>query len=186
MIFAEDKTATLAARLGTTSHVSPLLRKAHRLGLEVKDLEMLAIQRGCEYYSGGERISEIDVSPEKFSDAELAIALLNPALRYNPQTIRLGAAMLSAENNSPEEVAWLAKLERCESLVRYIAQAGRKFEPQNPFWARLLELLPNSPPPKSSAVPHPTRFVAMTGFTRRGRETIVQWISPSGPRPVHG
>jgi hypothetical protein len=43
---------------------------------------------------------------DQFSNAELAIALLNPALRYHPQTMRLGAAMLSAEGNTPEEIIW--------------------------------------------------------------------------------
>ena len=128
----------------------------------------------------------MDISTEQFSTAELAISLLNPALRYSPQTLRLGAAMLSALDNEPEKIARLAKWERCKSVVRYVAEAGRKFEPQNPFWTELLELLPLTPPPKSSVVPHPTRFVAMTGITRRGVETVVEWIRPVARQPAHG
>src|SRR5438034_1452779 len=146
-------TPTLAAKLGTTTHLSPLLRKAERLGLTAEGLERLAIQRGCEYYNPGEPLPPPVISTEQFSNAELAIALLNPALRYDPQTLRLGAAMLSAESNRVEEIARLADMERCEAAVRYIAEAGRKFEPENPFWTRLLELLPVTPPPKSSVVP---------------------------------
>jgi hypothetical protein len=37
---------TLAERLGTTTHLSPLLHKARRLGLGPKELELSAIQRG--------------------------------------------------------------------------------------------------------------------------------------------
>ena len=177
---------TLAAKLGTTTHLSPLLRKARRLGLHAEDLERLAIQRGCDYYDPGKPFAPLDVSTEQFSNAELAIALLNPALRYSPQTLRLGAAMLNAQDNEPAKIAHLAKLERCEAVVRYIAEAGRKFEPQNPFWTELLELLPLTPPPKSSVVPHPTRFVAMTGVTRRGVETVVEWIRPVARQPAHG
>ena len=172
------ETPTLATQLGTTTHLSPLLRKARRLGLEAEGLERLAILRGCDYYHNGDPLPPLHVSVDEFSNAELAIALLNPALRYHPQTLRLGAAMLSADENSPEKLARLAKLERCEAIVRYVAEAGKKFEPQNLFWTRLLELLPTTAPPKSGVVPHPTRFVAMTGMTRRGIETVVEWIRP--------
>jgi hypothetical protein len=178
-------TPTLAERLGTTTHLSPLLHKARRLGLGPQELELLAIQRGCDYYQNDDPLPPPPVTAEQFSNAELAIALLNPALRYDPQTLRLGAAMLSAEGNLPEEIARLAELERCQALVRYVAEAGRRFEPGNTFWPRLLALLPKSlPPPKSSVVPHPTRFVAMTGFTRRGVEMVVEWIRPNAP--AHG
>src|SRR5262249_49496650 len=133
---------TLAAKLGTTTHLSPVLRKSRRLGLEAEGLEQLAIQRGCDYYDIGERKAPIQVSTDLFSNPDLAIALLNPALRYHPQTLRLGAAMVSVEENSPEQIAWLAAMERCEAVVRYVAAAGQRFEPQNLFWTRLLELLP--------------------------------------------
>lgn len=179
-------TPTLAATLGTTTHLSPLLRKAQRLGLDAEGLERLAIQRGCDYYDKGEPLPPILVSAEQLSDAELAIALLNPALRYAPQTLRLGAAMLSAEANTPEEIAWRASMERCQGIVRYVAEAGQTFEPRNPFWIRLLQLLPPAAPPKSSVVPHPTRFVAMTGVTRRGVETVVEWIRPAARQPARG
>jgi hypothetical protein len=180
------ETVSLAAKLGKSTHLSPLLRKAQRLGLDAKGLERLAMQRGCDYYHNGDALAPPQVSEDEFSNAELAMALLNPALRYHPQTIRLGAAMLPAKGNAPEEIARLAKWERGEFLVRYVAEAGRKYEPQNPFWRELLALLPAGPPPKSGVVPHPTRFVAMTGLTRRGVEAVAQWIRPSANPPVHG
>ena len=180
------KTPTLAEKLGTTAHISGLLKKAERLGLDAEGLERLAIQRGCDYYHEGDLLPLPSVSHDQLSDEELAIALLNPALRYHPQTLRLGAAMLGAEGNNPETIARLALHERCEPVVRYIAEAGRKFEPQNAFWPRLLLLLPVTPAPKSSVVPHPTRFVAMTGITRRGVETVTEWIRPRRIAETHG
>jgi hypothetical protein len=114
-------TTTLAARLGIAAHLSPLLHKARRLGLPPVGLQMLAVQRNCDYYHSGEPLPPPSVSVGQFSNAELAIALLNPSLPYNPQALRLGAAMLSADGNSPEEIARLAELERCEALVRYVA-----------------------------------------------------------------
>jgi hypothetical protein len=154
------------------------LHKARRLGLGPAELERLAIQRGCDYYAPADPSPPVSVSAEEFTDTELAIALLNPALPYDPQALRLGAAMLSADGNNPKQIARMATMERRETVVRYVAEAGRKFEPENPFWPRLLQELPPGPPPKSGVLPHPTRFVAMTGFTRRGPETIVQWIRP--------
>jgi hypothetical protein len=171
-------TPTLAQKLGTTTHISGLLIRAKRFGLDAEALERLAIQRGCAYYQQGEPLPPAKINEEQFSNEELAIALLNPALRYHPQTLRLGAAMLGAEGNDPEKLARLAKYELAESIVRYIAEAGQRFEPENDFWRRLLALLPVLPAPKSSVVPHPTRFVAMTGMTRRGIEKLTQWIRP--------
>lgn len=167
-------------------HLSALLQKARRLGLDAEGLERLAIQRGCDYYGPAEPLPASTISREQFSDEELAIALLNPALRYDPQTLRLGAAMLGAEGNDPQEVARLARLERCEPVVRYVAEAGKRFEPQNEFWAILVSLLPATALPKSSVVPHPTRFVAMTGITRRGVETVTEWIRPRAAAWQHG
>jgi hypothetical protein len=177
---------TLAAKLGTTTHLSPLLRKARRLGLGPRELQILAIQRGCDYYHNGDPLPPLPVTVDQFSNAELAIALLNPALPYHPQTLRLGAAMLSADGNAPEEIVRMAEMERCEALVRYIAEAGRRFEPDNPFWPGLLQRLAPTPPLRPGVVPHPTRFVAMTGLTRRGVETVVQWIRPTFSEPAHG
>jgi hypothetical protein len=144
---------TLAEKLGTTTHLSPLLQKARRLGLGAKDLEQLAIQRGCDYYQGAEPPGELRVGVEQFSNAELAVALLNPGLRYTPQTVRLGAAMLSAPGNSPADIAWQMILERGEAIVRYVAQAGMKFERENPFWPELLALLPPAPDPNRAFCP---------------------------------
>ena len=82
----------LAAKLGTTTHLSPL-RKAQRLGLDAAGLERLALQRGCDYYHSGEPIPPASVSPGQFTNEELAIALLHPVLPYHPRTLRLGAAI---------------------------------------------------------------------------------------------
>jgi len=171
---------TLAARLGTTTHVSALLHKARRLGLATPDdLSNLAAQRGCRHY-WHEGVSEGELATrEQFSDEELAMALLNVALPFDPHAIRCGAAMVSAEGNSPKGLAWIAKLERSEQVLRYVAECGKKFEPENPFWTELLALLPVTPPPREGALPHPTRFISMTGYIPGvGRKLVTQWERP--------
>ena len=170
---------TLAHKLGTTPHISPLLMKARRLGLPTGEhLEALAVARGCRYYGGGNLPAAAAVSREQLSDEELAVALLSVAAAYSPQAIRLGAALLSKEGADVPNLSRLARMERCEVVMRHIAEAGRHFEPVNPFWPALLAALPPTPPPKSGVLPHPTRFVAMTGLTRRGRELLTWWIRP--------
>jgi hypothetical protein len=189
------KSLTLATRLGTTAHLSPLLMKARRLGLaDAQDLERLAVSRGLRYYdSHGDSRKEChpsSTSPQNGSDGELsneelAIALLSPAAPYSQQRIRIGAAMLAAEANQPESLAALALRERCGSIVRYIAECGHDVEPKNSFWDKLLDLLPaeDSAPPTDD-LPHPTRFVAMTGITRAGVGNIKQWIRPRSHQPA--
>ncbi len=152
--------------------------KAKRLGLGPHELAVLAVQRGCRHYSNGDEAGGELVSRGQFPDEELAIALLSTAMPYDPHSIRFGAAMLGSELNSPRQLARLAVMERCVALVRHISEAGKKFEPENCFWPELLELLPPSDPPKEGIFPHPTRFVAMTGFTRQGPGLVVEWHRP--------
>ncbi len=118
------------------------------------------------------------VEESLFSNEELAIALLSPNLPYSPHTIRLGAAMLGADGNDLGTLVTLAKAEGCEMAVRYVARAGRQFEPDNGLWSQLLGKVAISPEPPSGVFPHPTRFVSMTGITRAGVGRVVVWVRP--------
>ena len=176
------ETETLATKLGTTTHLSPLLRKARRLGVGPSELEILAVQRGCIHYSTGAEPTRLLATEEEFSNEDLALALLSTALRYDPHSLRCGAAMLGAEGNDPQRLARRAVMERCVTPVRHVAEAGRRFEPEHAFWKQLLDALPPGRPPRPGVLPHPTRFVAMTGFTRRGPGLVVEWQRPRLPR----
>ncbi|MFO1498178.1 MAG: hypothetical protein U1G07_07265 [Verrucomicrobiota bacterium] len=171
-------TPTLAAKLGTTTHLSALLQKARRLGLGPAELEMLAVQRGCRHYSTGSEPKVLLAGDSQLSNEELAIALLSTALPYAPQSIRCGAAMVASEGNNPSRLARLAVMERSVVPLRHIADAGKRYEPQNRFWDELLAALPQASAAKPGVLPHPTRFVAMTGFTRHGREQVLEWQRP--------
>ena len=91
--------------------------------------------------------------------------------------------MLGAEGNNPRRLARGAVMECSVTPVRHVAEAGRRFEPDNPFWEQLLDALPPGRPPRSGVMPHPTRFVAMTGFTRRGPGLVVEWQRPQRLNP---
>jgi hypothetical protein len=170
---------TLAQKLGTTVHLSPLLVKARRCGLPTPEaLESLAVARGCWHYKHSDMAAVPPVAEAQFSNEELAIALLSPCLPYSPHTIRVGAAMVGAPGNQPESIALEAVAERCVPQLRYIARAGAQFEPENSFWSGLLRRLPVAPEPKDGVMPHPTRFVSMTGITRAGSQRQTVWIRP--------
>ncbi len=172
---------TLARRLGTTAHVSPLLAKARKLGLRAAaDLEKLAIQRGCRYYDLHGVVREeplIQVDRKDFSNAELAVALL--AL-YQPVSLlrqRMGAAMLSAPDVNVHHLAALAIEEQCPGIVHYIARCASSVEPEKTEWKQLQVLLASyscSP----EGMPHPTRFIEMTGITRGKVGIVKHWVRP--------
>lgn len=172
---------TLAHRLGTTAHISLLLRKAKRLGLRVpEDLWTLAVQRGCRHYSQGIEPAGELATREQFGNEELAMSLLTIAASYDPHSIRCGAAMLGAPGNDATTISRLATWERSEAVVRYVAESGLSFEPVNPFWKELINLLPVTLPLKSGVMPHPTRFVAMNGYERGvGKRITYEWQRPA-------
>jgi len=186
------ETETLARKLGTTTHLSPLLMKARRLGLSTPEsLEHLAVRRGCRYYDGSGEQNRLAEEPAEYrimlrsaadelTNEELAVALLSIVLPKSQWRMRLMAAMLAALGNSPKRLAMLAVQERSEQVVSYIAQCGRQVEPGNDFWDKLLAQLPDPTyQPAPDVLPHITRFVAMTGVTRQGKGTVIQWIRPT-------
>ena len=175
---------TLARRLGTTTHLSPLLMKARRLGLSApEDLERLAIRRGCEYYNqnpGAWILREepaVVVSRADFSNAELAVALLSPHWPASLLRQRMGAAMLSAPDVQAAGLVPLAIQENCGGIVRYISDCATQVEPENELWKSLLAALGGCDYDVNQ-MPHPTRFVEMTGVTRGKVGIQKHWVRP--------
>jgi hypothetical protein len=114
------------------------------------------------------------------SDAEIAIALISPCLHPSAREIRLAAALLGAPNLQATEVVTPAVQENCANIVRYVALCVRRFEPANPFWQVLLDLLPNVDI-DADTLPHATRFVEMTGIDRGKVGVFTRWIRPRQP-----
>ena len=162
---------TLAEKLGMPRHHSLLLRKAREVGLlDTSALIGLAVARGCQHYRGGpEPMPAMPLSRAAFSDEELAIALLSPCLPYNSRAVRVGAQMLGSRINQPRRLALLARKERAETVVQYIAAAGQRTEPQESFWRELLMALSPTAslraPIWAGVLPHPSRFYMETGRT---------------------
>lgn len=170
---------SLFRRLGMTSHCSPLRRRLKASGLEdAESLMRLAVQRGCRYYRDTVTGTVVDPGTDRVPNEELAIGLLHGSWEWSPAALRMGAAMLGARDNEPSKVLRLARMERAETLVRELAKIGRSIEPTHPLWSYLLHELPDRGPIPGGVLPHPTRFMAMTGITREGRGIRSQWIRP--------
>jgi hypothetical protein len=76
--------------------------------------------------------------------------------------------------------AQTAVRENCADVVRHVARCGRRFEPENSFWQNLLDLLPRVQIDLDK-MPHPTRFVEMTGIDRGRVGRFIRWIRPRQP-----
>lgn len=163
----------IARILGTTPHLSPLLRKTRRFGyLLPDDLLHLAALRGCTHYLAADRIEEQfhDCGQDCLSNAELAIALVSGGADGDARHIRVAAQLLGAADVSVDEVSRLARLERCVPIVRYIAEVGARNDSDDPnFWRSLLEALPESSSLSEGKMPHPSRFMSQPGWTPPSR-----------------
>jgi hypothetical protein len=171
----------LATRLGETHHVSVLLRRARALGLaRLPDLIALAVKRGCDHYRG--MVPEADVEDPgmaKMTNEELAVALLLGEHPFDATAVRCAAQLLSGDGIDPGRVAHLARRERCERVVAYIARAGVQHDEHGgPFWGKLLEGLPPRRSIPDGTLPHWTRFAALTGVQDGVRRLKSSWLRP--------
>jgi hypothetical protein len=171
---------TLAQTLETTTPVSPLLRKARRLGIRsVEDMIHLAATRGCRHYRLGNPPADLDVSAASLGDDELTILLIIGENAYEPTAIRCAAQLSRSPRIQPASLARLAVMEKCERVLTHIARAGVNHDPEGSrFWRDLLDRLPAVPARQESTLPHWTRFVSMPGIQRSGIAPT-RWLIPS-------
>jgi hypothetical protein len=175
----EKHLPTLARKLGKPTHVSPLLKKLERAGIaNTKEMAATAIARGCHHYAGCLPTVPVPArNSQTISDEELAIALLCPSNPYDPMLVRIGSQLLSKQTCNPEKLIALAKRERCEAILKYIAQAGKETEPDSSTWEYLIARLPQSREPKKGILPHKSRFRRETGITNPQKPTLkAQWL----------
>jgi hypothetical protein len=176
---ATPQTETLAHKLGITTHVSCLRHTAKLLGLVTeKDLMDEAVARGCFHFIQADKPPAQKVSEDAFSNEELALALLGIANRYDPWMIRVGAMMLSHSGNEVKNVVRYAKYERSEVVVRDIALAGLRYEPENSYWRELADALPTTQEPKEGVLPHHSRYVSIPGKIGPGKMGKPVWLRP--------
>lgn len=172
--------STLAETLEATTPVSPLLRKARRLGVcNVNDMLALAASRGCLHYAPSSSVDAPLVSLDKLDDNELTILLLVGENTYEPSAIRCAAQLARSTRIDPKKLASLAVMEKCQRVLSYIARAGVEHDTEGiAFWQDLLQRLTPTSAKKEPHLPHWTRFVSMPGYQRFGTAPT-RWLVPS-------
>jgi len=174
----------LAERLGQTCHLSPLLRKleAAAQGEELSSCLMeAAVRRGAKHYQNTyDPPTRYPAQFDRLANEELGIALCLAELPYDPLNIRVASDVLSAPGNELGKIILLARQERCELIVRHIAECGHRVEPDNPAWGRILSELEARDFRNTDFLPGWTRFVSMTGFTRTGGKHV-EWLRIHAP-----
>ena len=181
---------TLAQALEITTPVSPMLRKARRLGLHgVEAFIALAIARGCRHYASPITLSSLAPTRIELSDEELVVLLLLGENRYEPTAVRCAAQLARSPHVDPGRLVWLAITEKVERVLTYIAHLGLLHDIDGrEFWQRMLDGLPPAPQRAEPNLPHWTRFVSMPGRQRSGTPPA-QWLAPSheppGTHPTH-
>lgn len=171
--------ATLAQTLQTTTPVSPLLRRARRLGLcGIRDFISLAVARGCRHYQAAAGDLPPHPSATAIRNDELTILLLVGECPYDPTAIRCAAQLARSPDVTPARLARLAVMEKCERVLAHIARAGALHDAQGArFWNEILSLLPGQPPRHEVDLPHWSRFVSMPGIRRTG-PAAPTWLTP--------
>lgn len=170
---------TLSQALETTQPVSPLLRKARRLGLRgVDELIALAVSRGCSHYAPGRDPVPNPPNRQALGDDELTILLIVGENAYDPTAIRCAAQLARSPHIDPARLARFAVMEKTERVLTHIARAGLAHDPEGAeFWQDVLKRLPCMPPRSEPMLPHWTRFVSMPG-RQRGGIAPTRWLVP--------
>lgn len=174
----QASSATLARRLGDTTHVSGLailLARSSGAGDRLPEwLLKIAVERGAEHY---QRDFDPSLPPDNpaISDEEIGVALCLGQMPDDPWFIRAAAQLLSSPQVDPQRLARLAMMERAETVLLHIAnaceQAGETSEP----WATLRRQLHPRRPLRADVLPHWTRFAVLPGLTRDGYAPA-QWL----------
>ena len=176
---------THAPRSLEVENSTPLQEKARHLGLRgPEEWRNEAIARGCFHYLQGRLPPRQQVSEEAFTNEELALVLLGAAGAHDPWLIRVGAMLLGAAGNDPVRIARLAAGEGCAPTVHAVAEAGRRYEPDLPFWMTLLENLPPGAPPPPGVMPHHSRFVSLPGLIAPRTLGKPVWLRPIKARSL--
>lgn len=167
--------------------MSPLLRKARRLGLATPHaLLRLAVKRGCDHYTPTDydEMAVVDPGLVSLSDAELGMALISGAQEYDPQWMRCAAQLLSRPGLTASGLVRLALMERCAPVLGYIAAEAAQWDAgREAFWTEVLAGLPVGMAAPTGVWPHPSRFMTQSGYRRGGGQALPVWLRPRATAP---
>ena len=170
---------TLAQKLSMTAPVSPLRRKARRLGINTVDrMIALAVARGCRHYATTVRPLESPTPLSDLSNEELTILLLTGENPSDPYAIRCAAQLARSPDVDPARLAFMAIREKTERVLAHIARSGIAHDSDGQsFWTTVLARLQRAGTAEEPDLPHWTRFVSMPGIQRGGPAPAI-WLTP--------
>lgn len=170
---------TLAQKLGDTTHISPLLRRViQTAGSKERAgdwLLKIAVQRGARHYKR-DFDQKLPADDPSLTDEEIGVALCLGHLPDRPVFIRAASQLLSSPKTDVGNLARLAEMERCKTVLLHIADAALRTAPSIEPWASLRKLLRRRATAPENALPHWSRFVSMSGVTREGGPRI-DWLT---------
>jgi hypothetical protein len=178
---AEPPKQTLARMMGDVPHVSALWRKVRELSGCPDDRALMwllkcAVERGAGHYN---REFPCNLPPDKpqLSDEELAVALCLGQHPYNSVFIRAAAQLLTCPRTDVSRLEHLARMERIEGVLSYVANVAEKIAPDAQPWNQMRRNLKLRRPNKIENLPHWSRFVSQTGVTVGGGGPEICWLS---------
>ncbi|MES2705413.1 MAG: hypothetical protein V4726_02310 [Verrucomicrobiota bacterium] len=158
--------STLAHRLGIAAPASALLWKARRLLGEfpvenAPDLEAwlveLANSRGFSAIQRRAVTLPSELVEGRFSNTELAVALMHPSLADEPQLLRLSAQIISRGVVDADGIVRLAKRESASRVVLALARQALKAAPAHAGWLSIADQLACETPLRENVI-HWTRL----------------------------
>ncbi len=157
-----------------------LLRRLRRLsGCAATDLPAwllrCAVERGASHYRRSFDPT-LPADQPSLTCEELGVALCLAHHAFDATLIRAAAQLLSAPSTAADVLVQLAVMERCEPILLHIADAARRVAPALEPWRTLRDKLPCRHRVRLDALPHWSRFVLQTGYTRTGRGQHVTWL----------
>ena len=144
---------TLADRLGTTVHVSPLRRRLEELqeqfpssGAECLEdwLVDVANARGARIVvrPGGRFSSFNPAPPDRLSNEELVVAICQLQCRDRPQMLRLAAQFISREAVQFRTLRLLAERERAGLVLGELARQALRVDSSHKLWGQIAGAFP--------------------------------------------
>src|SRR6266571_246075 len=171
---------TLAERVGDVTHASALLRRLRRIsGCAAADLPAwllrCAVERGASHYRR-HFDATLPADQPSLTCEEIGVALCLAHHPFDATLIRAAAQLLSAPGTAADVLVHLAVMERCEPVLLHIADAAGRVAPALEPWRALRDKLPRRHRVRLDALPHWSRFVLQTGYTRAGRGQHIAWL----------
>ena len=176
--------STLADRLGTNCHVSPLRHKVVRLSQKFnlpdatcpEDWLMgVAFERGFRIVRRPDPAGELVESPDanELSNEELVVAFCQSECIDEPQMLRIPAQIISRKILDIDDLLLVARRERTCRVLAELARQAIRVDPVHEHWSRIHQHL-GTEKPLASPLLHWSRLAEPV--MNNGRCNADKWV----------